>query len=144
MAGHIARVEIVVDAPPEAVWRVITATGSDPDLMFGAEVVTDWQVGSRVIWRGVFEGKEFEDSGTVVAADAPARLVVDHFSPLSGEPDVPDNHHVLEYRLTPEGPGTRIVFEQDNNPSEQAAEHSAANWSASLAGIKKVAERDAG
>ena len=143
MQGHVARAETLIDAPPEVVWQALTAVGSDPDLMFGSEVVTDWEVGGPIVWRGVYEGKPFEDHGTVFAVEPPRRLTVDHFSPLSGEPDVPENHHLLEYRLTPEGNGTRVVFEQDNNPTEEAAAHSAANWAMALAGVKKVAERGA-
>lgn len=51
-----------------------------------------------------------------------------HFSPLTGLDDVPENYHELVYRLTPTASGTHVELRQDNNPTAEAAEHSAANW----------------
>ncbi len=48
MRGHVARVETVVQAPPERVWAVITDPEPRAEVMFGARTVTDWQVGSTI------------------------------------------------------------------------------------------------
>jgi hypothetical protein len=36
---------------------------------------------------------------------------------------------------------THVSLSQDNNPSEDAAEHSRANWEKILAGLKQFVER---
>ena len=63
--------ETDIDAPPERVWQLLTQPGSDPDIMFGAEVVSDWKVGSPIVWKGEWEGKTFEDKGEIIAIDPP-------------------------------------------------------------------------
>ena len=87
MDDYISRARTDIDAPPGRVWELLTQPGSDPDIMFGAEVVSDWQVGSPIRWKGEWEGKPFEDKGEIIAIDPPSRLVVTHFSPMSGEAD---------------------------------------------------------
>ena len=65
-----------------------------------------------------------------------------HFSPLSEREDVPDNYHTIVYELEPVGGVTHLTLRQDNNPSEEEAEHSRANWEKMLAGLKDVVERN--
>ena len=142
MADHVARAQQEMDAAPEKVWNLLTTPGSDPDIMFGSEVVSDFGKGSPIVWKGEWEGKSFEDKGEIIEIEPPTRLVVTHFSPMSGEEDVPENYHRLSFELEPAGDGTRVTLEQGGNPSEEAAEHSTANWQMMLDGLKKAAERD--
>jgi hypothetical protein len=65
---------------------------------------------------------------------------VTHFSPLSGQEDALENYHTLVYELESRGQKTRISLSQDNNESEEAAEHSRANWEKMLFGLKQVVE----
>jgi uncharacterized protein YndB with AHSA1/START domain len=141
MDDHIARARADIHADQEAVWALLTQRGPDPDIMFGAEVVSDWKVGSPIAWKGEWEGRAFEDKGEVLAIDPPKRLVVTHYSPMSGDEDIPENYHRVAYTLEPAGDGTRVTLQQAGNGSERAAEHSAANWQGMLDGLKKAAER---
>ena len=141
MADHIARAQTDIAASPDEVWGLLTQRGPDPDIMFGAEVVSDWHVGSPIRWKGEWEGKTFEDKGEVIEVDPPRRLVVTHFSPMSGDRDVPENYHRVTYALDPVDGGTRVSLQQDGNKTEEAAEHSTANWQGMLDGLKKAAER---
>ncbi|MGV8979482.1 MAG: SRPBCC family protein [Cellulomonas sp.] len=137
---HVARAELVVNAPPERVWDVLTSPEPRPEIMFGARTVTDWQPGHPISWRGEWDGQAFEDKGEVVHVEAPRRLVVTHFSPMSGQPDVPESFHRLEYVLEPVDGGTKVVLEQDNNPTSESAERNVESWRTMLDGLKKVAE----
>jgi len=141
MAGHVAHAEQWVDAPPERVWAVLTDTEPRPEILMGARVTTDWQVGSPITWSGEWQGTSFTDRGEVLEVRPPERLVVTHYSPMSGAPDVPESYHRLVYVLTPERGGTRVDLDQDNNATAEAAEHSADNWAQMLDGIRQVAER---
>jgi hypothetical protein len=67
--------------------------------------------------------------------------MVTHFSPLSGREDRPENYHTLLYKLEERGEKTHVSLSQDNNASEEAAEHSQANWEKMLAALKQVVER---
>ena len=137
---HVAHAAVTIAAPAERVWDVLTGAEPRPEIMFGARTVTNWQPGHPIVWRGEWQGRPFEDHGEVLAADRPHRLVVTHFSPMSGQPDVPESYHRLDYRLEAAEGGTRVTLDQDNNPTAEAAEHSAANWRTMLDGLKAVAE----
>lgn len=146
MGNFVARAEVEVAAPRRTVWRVLTSSGSRPEIMFGARVSSDWRLGSAITWSGEYEGRRFEDHGRIVELEdlqEPWRIVLTHFSPLSGLPDVPENYHTLRFELDEIDGGTRVTLDQDNNPTREAAEHSQANWAQMLRGVKTVAERDA-
>ena len=141
MAGKVATAEIDVDAPRERVWEALT----DPDLiaeyMMGSRVRTDWQPGSPITWAGEYEGKSYEDKGEVVEVDPQSRLVLTHYSPMSGAEDTPENYHRLTYQLSDADGGTHLSLAQDNNASDEEAEESKATWEQMLQGLKKVAEK---
>ena len=97
--NYVATSTILIDAPTSQVWSVITDPESIQEFMFGTTVVTDWTVGSPINWRGEWKGKAYEDKGVILAVEPGKRLVHTHFSPLSGQADVPENYHTLTWTL---------------------------------------------
>ena len=140
MADYVATAESEIDAPPSQVWAALTDPEQIKKYMFGSQVETDWRPGSPIVWKGEYEGKRYEDKGEVLEFEPERRLKVTHFSPLSGQEDVPENYHTLVYELEEHGTKTRVSLSQDNNPTEEAAEHSRANWEQMLSGLKQVVE----
>jgi uncharacterized protein YndB with AHSA1/START domain len=140
MADHVASASVEIDAPADKVWTALTDPEQIQKYMFGSRVVTDWKPGSPIIWKGEYEGKRYEDKGEIVEIEPERRLKVTHFSPLSGEDDVPENYHTVLYELEQKGEKTHVSLTQDNNSSAEAAEHSSGNWEKMLAGLKEVVE----
>jgi hypothetical protein len=68
-------------------------------------------------------------------------LQYSHFSPLSGLPDSPDNYHTVTIELSRQASATHVLLWQDNNPTEQAREHSEKNWSMMLTNLKTLLEK---
>lgn len=141
MTGIDARAEIEIAATPDEVWAILTDNAAFGEVMFGSQIVTDWKVGSPILFRGEWKGQPYEDKGEILELTPPSRMRVTHFSPLTGEDDVPENYHEVRYDLTPSGGGTRVTVTQDNNATQEAADHSTANWRMMLESLKKVAER---
>ncbi|TCN35293.1 uncharacterized protein YndB with AHSA1/START domain [Kribbella orskensis] len=141
MADYVATAETEISASPTQVWAVLTDPEQIKKFMFGAEVETDWQPGSPIIWKGVYEGKEYEDKGEILAVEPGRLLKVTHYSPLSGQPDTPENYHTLTYELEESGTTTSLSLSQDNNASEEEAEHSRGMWEMLVNGVKEAAER---
>jgi uncharacterized protein YndB with AHSA1/START domain len=119
---------------------VLTDPREIKKFMFGADVHTDWQQGGPITWQGVYEGKEYEDKGEILEIDPGRLLKVTHYSPLSGQPDTPENYHTLTYELADRGDSTHLSLSQDNNASEEEAEHSRGMWQMLVKGVKEAAE----
>lgn len=139
--GFVARSSVTIDAPPDRVWEVITDPDAVKEFMFGADLETDWTVGGPILWRGEWEGKPYEDKGQILEVVPGQKLVHTHFSPLGGEDDKPENYHTLTWTLEDQGGRTELTLSQDNNASEEAAEHSQGMWDMLVADVKKIAER---
>lgn len=140
MTGYVATAETDINATPKQVWAVLTDPERIREYMFGAEVVTDWQPGSPIIWKGIYEGRQYEDKGEILAVTPDRLLKLTHYSPLTGQPDIPENYHTLTYELAESGATTHLSLSQDNNASEDEAAHSRGMWEMVLTGIKKAAE----
>jgi len=141
MADYVATAETEISESPKRVWAVLTDPAEIKKFMFGADVHTDWQQGSPITWQGVYEGKEYEDKGEILEIDPGRLLKVTHYSPLSGQPDTPENYHTLTYELSERGDGTHLSLSQDNNASEEEADHSRGMWEMLVNGVKEAAER---
>ena len=132
MTGRVATAEAEIHAPRSKVWRALT----DPEQIQKYML----KPGSRITWKGEYEGKTYEDKGEVLEVVQDRRLKVTHFSPLSGKEDAPENYHTLVYELKENDGKTHVSLSQDNNPSDEAAEHSRANWEKMLSALKEVVE----
>jgi len=137
---HIAKTSITINAPKSKVWDALTNPHIIKQYLFGTEVITDWQVGSPITYKGVWEGKHFEDKGRVLQIDEGKLLVSTFWSALSGLPDLPENYQTVRYELSADDGGTTLTILQDNNASQEAAKQSEQNWNTVLEGMKKLLE----
>jgi len=136
----IAKASTTINAPKAKVWDALVNPEAIKQYMFGTNVVSDWREGSPIVWKGEWQGKGYEDKGVILRLQAQRMLQYSHFSPLSGLADVPENYHRVTIELSDEGTNTRISLAQDNNPTDQAREHSEKNWGMMLASLKKLLE----
>lgn len=137
----VADARTTIDAPVAVVWDALVNPASIRAYMFGTTVVSDWKVGSPITWKGEWKGKAYEDKGRILIMRPTEELSYSHYSPLSGLPDVPENHHKVTFRLYAQGPRTVVTITQDNNADEDARKHSAEMWSGMLKGLKDFIEQ---
>jgi uncharacterized protein YndB with AHSA1/START domain len=89
----IARASITIDAPMANVWEALINPAAIKQYMFGTNAVSDWKEGSPIVWKGEWQNKAYEDRGTILMIEKQRLLQYNHFSPLTGKPDVPENYH---------------------------------------------------
>jgi uncharacterized protein YndB with AHSA1/START domain len=137
----VAKASTAINAPAAAVWDALVNPKKIKEYMFGTSAISDWKKGSPIVWKGEWEGKKYEDKGTILQLERERVLQYSHFSPLSGVPDKPENYHTITIELSPKGNQTVVSLSQDNNENEQARAHSEKNWAMMLAGLKKLLEK---
>jgi uncharacterized protein YndB with AHSA1/START domain len=135
-----AEANIVVAAPPERVWKALTDPADVKEYFLGTHVTSSWREGDPVTFEGEWQGKSYQDMGTVLEARPNELLRITHYSPLSGLPDEPGNYHTVEYGLEAVAEGTRVSIIQGNNRSDDEAAESEKLWSTVLGNLKGYLE----
>ena len=136
----IAKTTILINAPTTVVWDALTKPDLIKQYLFGTQVTTDWKEGSPITYKGIWEGKTYEDKGRVLQIESRKLLVSTFWSSLSGLPDVPENYQTVRYELSIEGIRTQLTVLQDNNSSQEQANHSEQNWTMVLEKLKQLLE----
>jgi uncharacterized protein YndB with AHSA1/START domain len=135
-----ATAKTTIHASASKVWDALTKPELIKQYLFGADVISDWKVGSPITYKGEWEGKSFEDKGKILKLEPEKLLMSTHWSPLSGVPDTPENYHTVTYKLSEKNGGTDVTITQDNNANEEERVHSEQNWKTVLDGMKKLLE----
>jgi uncharacterized protein YndB with AHSA1/START domain len=140
MSNLILTQSFPIHAPKSKVWKALT----DPEIIrkyfFGTETITDWKVGSPIIFRGEWEGKQYVDKGTILEIEKEKFIKYNYWSSFSGTPDIPSNYNNVTYRLKEADDETLLTITQDGVKDEEALKHSEANWKMVMEGMKKLVE----
>ena len=134
--------EILIDASIEEVWQALT----DPEMikayLFGSKVVTDWKIGSPILFQGEWEGVFYEDKGTILDLIPQKLIKYNYWSSMSGTEDLPENYSVIVYQLSEEINATKLIISQEGFRNQQAYDHSVENWDVVLNLIKELLEKN--
>jgi uncharacterized protein YndB with AHSA1/START domain len=136
----IAKVTTTIDAPATRVWEALTTPVLIKQYFFGTDAISDWKPGSTLVWKGVWEGKEYVDKGVIQKSEPPRLFQYTYFSAFSGLEDIPENYGNITYELDEENGVTTLTVRQENIQSEQMREQSEKNWQWVLDGLKKLLE----
>ena len=72
-----AEAAVDIEASPSEVWGSLTDPEAIKQYFLGADVETDWRVGSPITFRGEWQGKSYEDKGEILALAKRALLTQD-------------------------------------------------------------------
>jgi uncharacterized protein YndB with AHSA1/START domain len=135
-----ASTDVVIRAPRAKIWKALTEPSLVKRYFFNTDLVTDWKVGSPLYFRGTYEGKTYEDRGTVLSFEPGQSLSFNYWSSMSGEEDVPERRNVIRYSLDDVKGGVQVTIHQSNVATQERADHSVENWQGVLKGLKKLVE----
>lgn len=133
-------VSTIIATGTSKVWDALTNPAIIKQYMFGTDTTSDWKVGSRITYKGIWQGKEYEDGGTITELEPEKKLVSTYWSSMSGTEDKPENYATVGYFLEPTEKGTKLTITQNNIKTEEAKEHLISNWNMILDTMKKILE----
>src|SRR4030095_14678042 len=136
-----AQVSININASIAEVWDALTNPKIIKEYFFGTNTITDWKVGKPIRFTGEWEGKTYEDKGTVLEFERNKLVKYSYWSSMSGIEDKPENYVIVTYKLDGMDGRVNLTVTQQNIPDEKTKEHSVENWKKVLDGLKNVVEK---
>ena len=133
---------IDIAAAPAKVWDALTNPAIIKEYLFGTETITDWKIGSPIIFQGEYEGQQYRDKGFVVENMPDKYLSYHYWSGFSGLEDKPENYSLVTYTLTPKDDHTTtFTWTQKGFANEESLKHSESGMDVFLGSIKQIVER---
>ena len=137
--NHQSKYQTIIKATIDKVWDALTNPEMVKQYFFGSNQETDWNVGSKVMWTGEYDGTTYVDKGVVLEYLPNKKLSYSYLSSWSGLDDMPENYLLVSYEVEEIDGGTELIITQSNY-DEKKAEHSAENWEVVIDGLKKLVE----
>jgi len=105
---------ISIDAPPSKVWDALINPEQTKKYMFGCETVSDWKIGSPLLWKGNYEGTDMVFvKGHIVDIQPEKLLAYTTIDPNNTEvPDIPENYLTVTYEIKEENGQTELKVTQ--------------------------------
>ncbi|MCX8143637.1 MAG: SRPBCC domain-containing protein [Bacteroidia bacterium] len=132
---------ISINASTSKVWNTLTTPDLIKEWLFGTKVISDWKVGTSILFTGNWQGTDYADKGTILKFDIEKVFQYNYWSGFSGLPDSPENYSMITFELTSKDNGTMLTLTQSNFATETMYEHSDKNWDAALDIVKNLAEK---
>lgn len=140
--------EISIHAPAAKVWDALVNPALTKQYMFGCEALSDWQVGSELLWQGEHEGKDMVWVKGHVLEIVPEKLLrYTTIDPHSNIDDVSENYLQVTYQLIPDGDRTLLTVTQgdyatvaDGERRYQDSYNNGEGWNPILTEIRKLVE----
>jgi len=135
---------IDINAEPSKVWNALTNPEIIKKYLFGTETITDWKVGSEIIFQGEYgENKEYKyrDKGVILENVLNQLLSYSYWSGFSGLEDKPENYSVVIYKLeSGDNKKTKFTWTQKGYATEEGYQHSLNGMKEFLKQIKEIIE----
>jgi uncharacterized protein YndB with AHSA1/START domain len=136
------KTRILINAPAAKVWGALTTPALIKEYFFGTNAESDWKVGSPITFSGEWEGKKYQDKGTILENVTNKKLKYNYWSSMSGIEDKPENYVDITYELKEKDNKTELTITQENIPDEKMREHSEENWTKVMEGLKAMVEKN--
>lgn len=117
MATNISAINI--NAPLQRVWDTLTKPELVKQWQYGSDLITDWKAGNNIRFRTEWEGKVFEQWGSILKIIPHQLIKYSLFAPRPGLEDKPENYFTMNYVLTDETSHIRLeIIQEDNGPAQ--------------------------
>lgn len=131
---------ISFNAEKSKVWEALVNPEIIKEYLFGTEVISEWKVGSTMIFQGEWEGQKYKDKGNILAIEPEKIFQYNYWSRFSGLEDKDENYSFVTYQISGEGNQTVLTLTQKGFANKQAKEHSEVSWEMILKKMKEIVE----
>jgi len=112
------------------------------EYLFGTETVSDWEVGSEVIFQGEYDGKYYRDGGIIRESVPEKVLTYTYWSGFSGLEDIPENYSLITCTLeSNDNKKTKFTWSQKGFADEEKHKQAESRMQEFLEKIKEVIEK---
>jgi len=109
--------------------------------LFGTETISDWKVGSPIIFQGEYEGHRYKDKGNVLENKVNEILKYNYWSGFSGLEDNPENYSIVTYQIeTVTADVVIFTWSQERFANVEGQQHLENGLPAMLEQIKNLVE----
>ena len=137
----IASQSIEIKAKAENVWETLTNPEKIKIYLFGTETITDWKVGSTIIFQGNYNGQQYKDKGNVIESLENKVLSYNYWSGFSGLEDKLENYSLVTYKIeTISINKVNFTWTQKGFANKDGQCHTEQGLKTMLEQIKKLAE----
>jgi uncharacterized protein YndB with AHSA1/START domain len=149
MNSLIVKNTIIINTLVSKVWDVLVNPEKTKKYMFGCEAVSEWKVGSQLLWKGTFKSEEMVFvKGNIVDIMPEKYLAYTTFDPNNTSiKDIQENYLTVTYELMPENGRTILNVSQgdfalvaEGEKRYKEASDKDKGWNPILLEIKKIAE----
>lgn len=137
----ISKSSIDLNASSPKIWEALVNPEIAKEYFFGAEIVTDWKVGSPITLKGEFNGNKYEEKGVLLNVEPNTQLQYSHWSNFDGLPDKLENYRTWTFDLDEKDGATQLSITEDNIPTEKQKNRSDEFWNEALLKIKRLVEK---
>jgi uncharacterized protein YndB with AHSA1/START domain len=138
MAANISK--ITIDATQQKVWDTLTRPEFVKLWQYGSDLQTNWEVGSKIKFVTEWDGKVFEQWGTVLEFTPTEKLRYSLFAPRPDLEDKPENYFEMIYSLTTDNGQTILQITQVDNRPNAVQEDEQGEENPILKSLKQIAE----
>jgi len=133
-------VSIKVAAP--RVWEALTQSEWTRQYFFGCDIVSDWCVGSPIVYKIVKDGLEtIPVKGKIISIEHDKYVEYTVWSPEAGLADIESNYSKVTYNLSFKDGSTELTVCQENFGGDKKRYlDSSQGWDFVLSGLKKLLE----
>jgi uncharacterized protein YndB with AHSA1/START domain len=132
------------------IWDALVNPEQTKKYMFGCETVSDWKVGSPLLWKGSYEGKDvIFVKGNIVGLNPEKSLSYTVIDPNSTIKDIPENYLTVTYVLKEENGHVTLTVTQgdyatvaDGDKRYQDSYNGGEGWNPILVAIKELVEKE--
>ena len=136
----IASSNINIQSTPEKVWDVLINPEKIKEYLFDTEVLTDWNIGSSIVFQGEYNGQQYKDKGNVIEHKENELLKYNYWSGFSGLADKLENYSLVTYKIEKlDDNSLSFTWHQQGFSSEEGKCHTEQGLQSMLEKIKELA-----